>query len=134
MKEGAQAIREFVIAWHPVWDPGRLDLAFRAYQSLGHRRLGDEKRSGHLVGCQPPEQAQGQSHLRLRGECWMAAGEHQTKPVVQHRTHLLDHGIVVFRRQQRQLAEQVASARLAAQTVDRAVASGCRGPTARVGR
>ena len=131
----AQAVGQLVILRHAVGDPGGLDLALGAHEALRHRRLGDEEGARDLLGRQPAEQAQGERHLRLRGERRVAAGEDEAKPVVLHGSRLLGHaGIVVAGREHRHLAEQFASTRLAAQAVDGTVAGGRRDPAARVGR
>jgi hypothetical protein len=124
-----------VIFGNAVRDPCRFDLAFRAREALGHRRFGNEEGTGHLAGPQSAEQAQGERHLRFRGERRVAAGEDEAKPVVLHWSHLLGHaGIFVARREHPRLVEQFPSTRLAAQAIDGAVAGGDRDPAARIGR
>ena len=124
-----------MILRHAVGDSGGLDLALGTRETLRHRRFGHQEGSCDLLSRQAAEQSEGERHLRFRGECRVAAGEDEAKPVVLHGFHLLGHaGIVVGWREHRHLAEQLSPARLAAQAVDGTVACGRRDPAAGVGR
>jgi hypothetical protein len=63
-------------------DPGVADLALRAYEPLGHRRLGHEERARDLLRGQPAERAQRQRDLCVERERRMAAREQQLEPLV----------------------------------------------------
>ena len=110
-----QAVGQLVILRHAVRDARRLDLALGTDQALGHGWLGDEEGAGHLLGGQSAEQAQGQRDLRFGGECRVAAGEDEAKPIVLHWPHLLgDCGVIETGREHRYVARQFASTRVAA--------------------
>jgi hypothetical protein len=89
--------------------------------------------TGYLAGGQSAEQAQGERHLRVGGQRWMAAGEDQTQPVVLHGPYLLGRGLLVAATKHRDFTEQLTASRLSAQPVDGAVAGGRGDPPARVG-
>ena len=67
---------------HSVRDVRFHDLPFGAHDSLGHRRLGDEKRGRDLLGGESRDCAQRERHLRFLGKGRMAAREDQAQPVV----------------------------------------------------
>jgi hypothetical protein len=71
-----------VVRRHPKRDPGGLDLALRPHQPLGHRRLSDQEGAGDLAGGQAAERPQGESDLRVGGECGMTAGEDELESLV----------------------------------------------------
>ena len=124
-----EAVGEQVRRRHAERDPGGLDLALRAHEPLGHRRLGDEEGAGDLVGRQPAERPQRERDLGVERERRMAAGEEQLEPLVGDRrlVHLVLHG---FRHvEQAGLRGERA---VAADAVDRAVARRGHEPGARV--
>ena len=79
---------EEVVGRHAKRDPGGADLALGAHEPLGHRRLGNEERAGHLRRGQPADRLQGQRHLRVDRERRVAAGEDQREPLVGQGVHV----------------------------------------------
>jgi hypothetical protein len=71
-----------MVGRHPERDPGGLDLALGAHESLGHGRLGDQEGAGDLGRGQAAERPQGQRHLRFGVERRMAAGEDELQALV----------------------------------------------------
>jgi hypothetical protein len=111
-------------------DPGGLDLALRADEPLGHRRLGDEEGAGDLLGLEAAQRPQRERDLGIERERRMAAREDELEPLVGDRR--LVHLVLRSRR----CVEQVGLCReraISADAVDRAVASGGLEPGARVG-
>jgi hypothetical protein len=49
---------------------------------LAQRRSRGQERAGDFFGREPADFAQGERHLRIRGQRWMAAGENEAQPIV----------------------------------------------------
>ncbi len=77
-----------MLGWDAEGDPGRLDLALGAHETLGHRRLGDQERTGDLLRRETAERAQRQRHLRLERQRRVTAGEDQLQALVGKRALL----------------------------------------------
>src|SRR4029077_20391173 len=80
-EHGGEAVWQEVRGRDPERDPRSLDLALAAYQSLRHRRLGDEAGARDPLGAEAPEGAQRQRHLRVCRERRVTAGEDQLEPL-----------------------------------------------------
>ncbi len=125
-----EAVGEEVGRRHAKRDPGGLDLALRADEPLGHRRLGDEEGARDLLRAQPAQGPQRERDLGIERERRMAAGEEQLEPlvgdrrVVQGVLHGLRHVEQAGLRRERAIAPD---------PVDRAVARGGHQPGARIG-
>jgi hypothetical protein len=92
-------------------DARRPQLALRADEPLGERRLGHEEPARDLRGAEAGDGAQRERHLRVEPERRMAAGEQQLQAPVGDRARL---GAVMFRRDQREdrpVVEHVTRAR-----------------------
>jgi hypothetical protein len=70
---------------HLERDSGFADLALGAAEPLAHGLEWQQERAGDLLGREPAERTQRQRHLRLEGECGMAAGEDQLQAFVGER-------------------------------------------------
>src|ERR1700722_6892139 len=121
----------------PIGNGGVSYLSLRPYEALRHGRFWDQERSCDFEGgksCQGPKR---KSHLRVRLERGMAAGEHQAEPVV------VDAAVVPARSvssrrvlrprrriEHRYLLELRQTRRLATDTVHRAIPRGCHEPCA----
>ncbi len=81
-KHGAKPVRQQMRGRYPVRDAGVGDLPLGPHQALGHRLFGNQERACDLGGGQPGESAQREGNLRLDGQRRVAAGEHQSQPVV----------------------------------------------------
>jgi hypothetical protein len=81
-EHGEQPVGQQVIGGHPEGNPGALDLALGAHQSLRHRRLAEKERTRDLAGAQAAERAQCERDLRLGGERRVTAGEDQLQALV----------------------------------------------------
>ncbi len=77
-----QPFRQVARLRHDVRNARIPDLALRSHQTLRHRRAGNQKSPRDLVGIQAAKRAQGQRHLRLRGQRRVATGENQAKAIV----------------------------------------------------
>ena len=126
------AVRRVVVA----------QLAFGANDPLRHRRLGHQERTSDLRGLEPAEQAERERDLCVRGECRVAAQEHQAELVVgddidegveveEFGSVVRFHVVGVLHPVGGEIA--IGARRFAAQPVDRPVAGGGGDPSARVG-
>ena len=61
---------------------GVADLCLRTNQPLGHGFLLDQEGTRDLSGREPRQGAKGECHLRLEGECRVAAGEQEAKAII----------------------------------------------------
>ena len=131
-QQRAQPVGQLVVGRHPVGDAGLADLALCAHDPLLHRGLAGQERARHLGRRQPAQRAQGQRHTRLRGERRVAAGEEQPQAIVGQ--GCVDRVVRLSRHQPLQLFQLVLVAALAAQAIDRPVASRADDPGAGVVR
>ena len=67
---------------HDIRNAGVANLALGADQPLRHGGGRHQKRPRDLVGLEAAQGAEGQRHLRFRGQRGVAAGEHQAQAVV----------------------------------------------------
>jgi len=81
-EHGGEPIGQQVVRRHPKRYPGGFDLALRGHQPLRHRRLTDQEGAGEFASGQAVERPQGESDLRVGGECRMTAGESELEPLV----------------------------------------------------
>ncbi len=141
-EDGVHPLGELVAAGDAVGGVVGAELALGPHDALGHRGLGHEERPGDLGCLEPSEEAQGERHLGVRRQGWVAAEEHQPQLVVCDdvdqvvevdqigvgvRFHVV--GVETAGRQ-----VPLVTGGLAAQPVDRPVAGGRGDPTAWVGR
>ncbi len=112
-------------------DAGVADLALRANEPLRDRRLRLQEGARDLLRRQAAQRAQRQRHLRLGGQRWVAAREHQGQPVVGIR-FVLFAGAAGPRGLLLEDCDLLAQALFPAEPVDGAVARSDRDPRARV--
>ena len=116
-------------------DAGQPHLLLRAHEPLGHGRLRQQQGARDLGHRQAADEPQRQRHLRLRRERRVAAGEHESEPLVRNHLGVLAgqvaHRLLQLAREQRLL---VAQRRLAPEPVDRAPLRGRQDPRRRRGR
>ncbi len=81
-EHGGQPVGQEMVGRDSERDPGGLDLALRADQPLGHRRLLDQECTRDLAGRQAAERPQRERDLRIDRERRMAAGEDELESLV----------------------------------------------------
>lgn len=119
-----------------IGDAGVLDFLFGADEALGHGGEGDEECTCDLLGSESTEGAQGEGYLRLSVESWVAAGEDQAEAIVFEWQRLLLKGWIGLLRKVPHGLRWVGAifpALLAAECVNRLVASGRDEPSAGIG-
>ena len=127
----AQAIGQFVLGRHPIWDARGLDLVLGPHQPLGHRRFGNQERAGDLLGRQATEQSQGERHARLWRQRRVATGEDEpNRSSCTGPSSSSGLGRWLFGH----LREELTFTRFAAQPIERSVPRGRRDPGAGIGR
>lgn len=77
-----QARRQLLTRRHAVGNRGVADLLLGAHDALGDGAGRGEKGAGDFLGLQVADLAQGQRHLRIAGQCRVAAGEDQSQAIV----------------------------------------------------
>ncbi len=129
-EHAAEAFLQQLARGHAIGDAGVADLPLRTDQPLLHRGFGQQERAGDLSRRQATDRPQGEGHAGLHREGRVATGEDQTESLVRDLLHVIS--------QRRERAELLGLRRLAepdliaAQPVDRSVASGGDDPRSRV--
>ena len=64
-EHGAQAVRELMLFWDAVGNPGGLDLALGTCETGRHGGLGDQEGACDLLGRKASKQPEGKRYLRF---------------------------------------------------------------------
>ena len=74
--------RHEVGRWHTVGNTDVLDLCPGTHQSFVHRRLGHEKGTSDLRGCEARYRSQRRGNAIIHRKCGVAAGENETETII----------------------------------------------------